>query len=64
MRDFNRDGKVNGRDYYDDLGGAYYFRPPGLDSADDLSHGEQRFVNFLRLVFYIGLGILLSMIGE
>ncbi|HOC93478.1 MAG TPA: hypothetical protein PKH33_14075 [bacterium] len=33
--DMDHDGDIDGRDYYDDLGGAYHFAPKEL--KDDLS---------------------------
>ena len=34
--DLNHNGKRDPREYYDDLGGAYYFQPPGLDKPPNL----------------------------
>jgi len=52
--DHNHDGKTDGRDYWDDLGGAHYFRPPD-GVSDGLSLGVQVFIAIIQIVFGVGL---------
>lgn len=65
MTDFNRDGKEDKRDYYENLGGAHYFRPPGLyDDGRHDGRAEKIFVVIARIIFVVfGIFILLKMGG-
>lgn len=49
MRDINKDGDVNSRDYYDDLGGAYYFKP-GNWSNEPMTLSDRLCIGILGIV--------------
>lgn len=63
MHDYNRDGKVDRRDYYDSIGGAYYFAPDEIrvrhergergGRDGDLSRWELLTISILRWSFYL-----------
>lgn len=57
-RDFNHDGKVDKRDYWENFGGSHYFRP-GNTFGTDFSYSEQIAVGIVRII----VGILLIVIG-
>ena len=61
MYDFNHDGKVDMKDHYDDLGGAYYFRPTGKDAVtnDEVGWCGVIFGIFICIII-IGIGLLIA----
>ena len=62
MYDYNRDGKVDRRDYYDSIGGAYYFAPDEVrvrhERAErggrdgDLKRWERLTISVFKAAFY------------
>ena len=58
MRDWDHDGDVDRRDYYDDLGGGMKFRPCG--AGGDRTAGCRLFLIFLA--FIAALAILLALL--
>lgn len=50
-KDINHDGKVDGRDYWFDLGGAYHFAPRDMYDGD-YSRRESCFL--ILILFLIG----------
>lgn len=55
--DLNRDGKKDVREYYDDLGGAYHFRPPGLDKPIRGSIRLRQIAPYIDFIFWMALGL-------
>lgn len=60
--DLNRDGKNNTREYYDDLGGAYYFRPPGLNKPINWPLWFRRIAPVIDALFWLAVGFFVLII--
>jgi len=60
MIDYDRDGNTDRKDYYNSLGGAYYFRPPGLDAP--VSPFSGCLLRFIEGLVLIVLGTILYLI--
>lgn len=54
MRDCNGDGDIDGRDYYDDVSGAWYSAPPDIKSNKQAPAAGSG----LSLLFFVLLSIL------
>lgn len=60
LPDFDHDGDINMRDYYDDLGGVYYFAPDDVrPGKTQLTGCEQNAVRIISFIIGIAAVILL-----